>query len=322
MGFVFLDPAKTEAAEVMESPFDIAADLDTPVSAYVKLKPFKPCFLLESVENGERLARYSFLGLGARVTLELFPDRLAINGKSENKPTNAAEWLAMMRDALDRAPSLQPEIEGVPFNGGLVGTTGYDVVRFFEKLPPNRDERKGLVQAAYVAPESLLVFDHLTRRVALLHAGTERERQTLRTEIMKALRGGLDAPGKPGTFSRAEASMTEAEHAAAVVKGKAHIKAGDIYQLVLSVRFAGRHRPRSVSGLPRAAADESLALHVLLRARRPARRGLLARGAGALVRPNGVAAADRGHAAARNDGRADLAHERSCSPTRRKTPST
>ena len=54
----------------MESPFDIAADLDTPVSAYMKLKPFGPCFLLESVESGERLARYSFLDLGARLTLE------------------------------------------------------------------------------------------------------------------------------------------------------------------------------------------------------------------------------------------------------------
>ena len=224
----------------MESPFDIAADLDTPVSAYMKLKPFKPCFLLESVENGERLARYSFLGLGARLTLELFPDRLAVSGKSEKKPANAAEWLALMRHALHRAPALQPEIEGIPFNGGLVGTTGYDIVRFFEKLPPNRDERKGLAQAAYVAPESLLVFDHLTRRAALLHSGTERERQTLRAEVMKALRGGLDAPGKPGKFSHAEASMTEAEHAASVVKGKAHIKAGDIYQIVLSVRFAGR----------------------------------------------------------------------------------
>ena len=224
----------------MESPFDIAADLDTPVSAYMKLKPFKPCFLLESVENGERLARYSFLGLGARLTVELFPDRLAINGKGEKKPANAAEWLAMMRSVLNRAPTLQPEIEGIPFNGGLVGTTGYDIVRFFEKLPPNRDERKGLPQAAYVAPESLLVFDHLTRRVALLHSGTERERQALRAEIMKTLRGGLDAPGKPGQFSPAKASMTEAEHAASVVKGKAHIKAGDIYQIVLSVRFAGR----------------------------------------------------------------------------------
>jgi anthranilate synthase component 1 len=113
-------------------------------------------------------------------------------------------------------------------------------VRFFERLPPNRAERKGLPQAAYVAPESLLVLDHLTRRVALLHAGDERERQALRAAVIKALRGGLDAPDRPGKFSPAEASMTPQEHAASVLKAKSHIKAGDIYQIVLSVRFAGR----------------------------------------------------------------------------------
>ena len=152
----------------MESPFDIAADLDTPVSAYMKLKAFGPCFLLESVESGERLARYSFVGLGARLTLELYPDRLTIDGKRARRPAGAAEWLALMRDVLGRAPTLHPEIDGIPFNGGLVGTTGYDVVRFFERLPANAKELPGLPQAVYVAPESLLVFDHLTRRVALL----------------------------------------------------------------------------------------------------------------------------------------------------------
>ncbi len=90
----------------------------------------------------------------------------------------------MMRGALERAPLLKPQIDGIPFDGGLVGTTGYDVVRFFERLPPNRAERAGLPQAVYVAPESLLVFDHLTRRVALLHAGTERDRQALRTQVV------------------------------------------------------------------------------------------------------------------------------------------
>ena len=224
----------------MESPFDIAADLDTPVSAYMKLKAFGPCFLLESVESGERLARYSFVGLGSRITVELHADRLTIDGKAAKRPATAAEWLALMRDVLGRAPTLHPEIDGIPFNGGLVGTTGYDVVRFFERLPDNARELEGLPQAVYVAPESLLVFDHLTRRVALLHAGTESERQALRARVVKALRGGLDAPDKPGAFSQAAASMTEREFIAAVAAAKAHIKAGDIYQIVLSVRFSGR----------------------------------------------------------------------------------
>jgi anthranilate synthase component 1 len=224
----------------MESPFDIAADLDTPVSAYVKLKPFAPRFLLESVESGERLARYSFIGLGEALTLELYPNKLTVNGKAEKRPASAAEWLALMRGAMTRAPLLKPQIEDIPFDGGLVGTTGYDVVRFFERLPSNRAELDGLPQAVYVAPESLLVFDHLTRRVALLHSGNERDRQALRAQVVKALRGGLDAPGHTGHFSPAEGSMAERDYVNAVIKGKAHIKAGDIYQIVLSVRFAGR----------------------------------------------------------------------------------
>ena len=223
----------------MESPFDIAADLDTPVSAYMKLKPFKPRFLLESVESGERLARYSFIGLGEAITVELYPDRLEVDGELQRRPSNAAEWTAMMRGALERAPLLKPQIDGIPFDGGLVGTTGFDVVRFFEKLPPNHADLPGLPQAVYVAPESLLVFDHLTRRVALLHAGSESDRQALRAQVVRALRGGLEAPDRPGRFAPAVASMTEGEHAAAMLKGKTHIKAGDIYQIVLSVRFAG-----------------------------------------------------------------------------------
>jgi anthranilate synthase component 1 len=175
----------------MESPFDIAADLDTPVSAYMKLKPFGPCFLLESVESGERLARYSFVGLGARLTFELYPDRLTIDGESVTRPTNAAQWLALMRDTLQRAPTLQPEIDGIPFNGGLVGTTGYDVVRFFERLPANHRELDGLPQAVYVAPESLLVFDHLTRVALLPQARAERQACAPRS----GLRCGL-GPGK------------------------------------------------------------------------------------------------------------------------------
>jgi anthranilate synthase component 1 len=223
----------------MESPFDIAADLDTPVSAYMKLKAFKPRFLLESVESGERLARYSFIGLGEALTIELYPDRLIVDGKRAPRPADLDAWFTLMRGALERAPLLKPQLDDIPFDGGLVGTTGYDVVRFFERLPPNRAELKGLPQALYVAPSSLLVFDHLTRRVALLHAGSEEERQALRRDVVRALRGGLDAPDKPGRFTKAESSMTESEHHAAVVKGKAHIKAGDIYQIVLSVRFSG-----------------------------------------------------------------------------------
>ncbi len=289
----------------MESPFDIAADLDTPVSAYMKLGPFKPRFLLESVESGERLARYSFIGLGEALTLELYPDRLKIDGKAEKRPASAAEWLAMMRGALERAPLLKPQIEDVPFDGGLVGTTGYDVVRFFERLPPNHAELKGLPQAVYVAPESMLVFDHLTRRVALLHAGSERERQALRSQVdqsaarrlrrARAARQVLAGRGQHGRARlRERGRQRQGAH-----QGRRHLSDRAVRAL------RGPHRPRSVPDLPRTAAAESVAIHVLLRARRHyASPGSSPE---ALVRLSGRTrelAADRRHAAARAHARA------------------
>src|SRR5512134_2272506 len=102
----------------MESPFDIAADLDTPVSAYMKLKPFKPRFLLESVESGERLARYSFIGLGEAITIALYPDRLVVDGRPQKRPADLAEWFALMRGALHGAPLLKPQLDDIPFDGG------------------------------------------------------------------------------------------------------------------------------------------------------------------------------------------------------------
>lgn len=223
----------------MESPFDIAADLDTPVSAYLKLAPFEPCFLLESVESGERLARYSFVGLGAAMTVELYPDRLVVDGKACDRPEGPGAWQEMMRAMLARCPELAPAIDEIPFNGGLVGATGYDVVRFFERLPEVRSARPGQADAAYVAPRSMLVFDHLTRRVALLHAGPEHERQALRRDVIEALRGGV-GPSVEGSLSPPAASFAEADFLAAVDEAKNHIRAGDIYQIVLSVCFGGR----------------------------------------------------------------------------------
>ena len=227
----------------MQPPFDIAADLDTPVSAWLKLKAFKPQFLLESVEGGERLARYSFLGFGAGPSLELYHDRLFIGGTPAPRPATAAEWSAVLRQVLKDAPDLLPNIDGLPFTGGLVGAFGYDVVRYFERLPPNRAELPNLPQATLVAPASMLVFDHLTRRVALLHSGTERERRQLREEVIEALRGGIDERSDAGAprrgFSNAAASFDKADFMAAVGRCKAYIAAGDVFQIVMSVRFCG-----------------------------------------------------------------------------------
>ena len=165
----------------MKAPFDIAGDLDTPVSAYMKLAAFRPCFLLESVEGGERLGRYSFVGFGDRFEVKLDADGLHMGAKLQPRPGNAGDLLNQLRAALAAAPRPQPEFAGVPLAGGLVGFASYDVVRFFEHLPRRIATADGVPALHYVAPRSLLVFDHLTRSIALLHAGSAAERASLAT---------------------------------------------------------------------------------------------------------------------------------------------
>ena len=225
----------------MKPPFDIAADLDTPVSAYLKLAPFRPRFLLESVEGGERLARYSFIGFGDCLEVRLDAAGLVVGGVHSPRPRSKLEFLDALRGALARAPRPLPEVPGVPLLGGLVGYTAYDAVRYFERVPGRSLDSTQTPHAHYVAPRSLLVFDHLTRTVALLHDGSEAERQSLRREVIRALRGAVPAILTPGRFSPAIPSLTEGDHAVRVRRVQEYIASGDVYQLVLASRFEGRH---------------------------------------------------------------------------------
>jgi anthranilate synthase component 1 len=224
----------------MKPPFDIAADLDTPVSAYLKLSALSPRYLLESVEGGERLARYSFLGFGGALEVRMQSDGLQVGKKRLPRPADRDEYLEALRGALALAPRPLPVVEGLPFAGGLVGVTGYDVVRLFERLPNTVIAQSEIPDAAFVATSSTLVFDHLTRRVALLHDGPEEERQNLRREVIGLLRGPVPGNGKDVRIGDAVAGMSNVQYAERVAACKEYIAAGDIYQIVLSVLFKGR----------------------------------------------------------------------------------
>ncbi len=224
----------------MQAPFDIAADLDTPVSAFLKLGPLKPRYLLESVEGGERLARYSFLGFGEALEIRMTADGLTIDGQSHPRPESQHAYLGALREALALCPRPKPDAEELPFMGGLVGVSGYDVVRLFEKLPRSSEPQTNVPDAAFFATSSLLVFDHLTRRVALLHDGPEYERQRLRREVIERLRGPIPKQEVPVETSAPDASLSEQEFCERVEACKEYIASGDIYQIVLSVLFKGR----------------------------------------------------------------------------------
>jgi len=222
----------------LQARFDIAGDLDTPVSAFMKLRAFDPCFLLESVEGGERLGRYSFVGFGETLQVRLDAGGLVVGEERRPLPRSAPELLAALRSALARAPQPQPEA-GVPLAGGLVGYAAYDVVRYFEHLPARL--RADVPALHYAAPRSVLVFDHLTRGIALLHAGSDAERAALRREVVRALHGALPNGARRGRYSPPLSAFAREAYLEGVRRTQEHIAAGDVYQLVLASRFGGRH---------------------------------------------------------------------------------
>jgi anthranilate synthase component 1 len=226
----------------MQQPFDIAADLDTPVSAYLKLAPLAPRFLLESVEGGERLGRYSFIGFGETLDMSIGDGRFQVGDRSEVLPKDRDALLGAFRRVLADVRRPEPEVPGLPFGGGLVGVTGFELADRFDGRDAD-SPGDGAHQARYMAPASILAFDHVSRRVALLHAGPDSDRAALRREVVELLRGPLPKRNGGGADSRhsaPEPSLTRSDFLEGVERVQGHIAAGDVYQLVLSIRFEGR----------------------------------------------------------------------------------
>lgn len=223
----------------MQPPFDIAADLDTPVSAFLKLKPLGAWFLLESVERGEQVARFSFLGMGSALDIRFNAGALAVNGAERPVGAGRDALLEALRDGLREAPALTPRCADIPFRGGLVGYADFDLAHQLLDFPENTTVRDYYPRAAYMAPRSLLVFDHLTRRLALLHAGAEAERTDMRREITAALRGAAPPPAPRTACSPAVPGLARNEYMELVYAAKGKIRDGEIFQVVLANRFAG-----------------------------------------------------------------------------------
>ena len=145
------------------------------------------------------------------------------------------------------------------------------------------------------------MFDHLTRGVALAACRQrERAQRVAQAKWCRRCAARFPPATSASAIRRPIGSLSEAEFIQGVHRTKEYIAAGDVYQLVLSVRFAGAVRAGAVRDLSRAATAESLAVHVLLRSRRLRRRRLLARSAREAVARPRADAADRGHAAARS----------------------
>lgn len=215
----------------------LLADLETPVTAYLKLaEKATPSFLLESVEAGKR-GRYSIIGIGAKHTYRLHQGVYSIDGV----PTPTSDPLRSLYEAIHRPTQTDPELP--PFWGGAVGYIAYDLIRAYERLPNLKPDLLGVPDLLFIEPEMVLVFDSLKQLMHLVCPAREEERQSAMQRLEAAerqLRGPL--PGVPGErpTRRTEfvANLSQADYEAMVQKSLEYIRAGDVFQVVPSLRLS------------------------------------------------------------------------------------
>ncbi len=240
----------------------ILADMETPVSAFYKLMPNNYAFLLESVEGGETLARYSFLGTqpsmlfhskGHQVTIEDLATGETISQACED-PLRALEEMLQ---------NYQPvEIEDLPqFHGGAVGYMSYDMVRFVEELPDSTEDDLQLPDCFFMITETILVFDHVNHQIkvvanarvngdvdaayadAVANIEALVEKLTAVSEV-QLTDNNDDRQGQPANPApELQSNFTKDAYEAVVQRAKTYIAAGDIIQVVPSQRLS---RPVSV----------------------------------------------------------------------------
>ena len=217
---------------------EVAADLETPVSAYLKVARGDYSFLLESVEGGERLARYSFIGTE--------PYRVLRTGAGDP----GGDPLLQIEEELRRYQLVT--VPGLPrFHGGAVGYLAYEVAQYYEKLPVPDADPQGLPESVFMFTDTLLVFDHLQHNIKVVsHARLDGDieasyRQAtwkieeLVARLAKPLAQLPYSVVKSGSADRSLTSnTTEEQFKRKVEKAKEYIRKGDTYQIQVSQRFA------------------------------------------------------------------------------------
>ena len=231
----------------------ILADLETPVAAFIKLVGDGDGFLLESVEHGERWSRYSFVGRNPRGTLTLRNGVLHSTGTIPASVPLDKGMLAAMEELLRiyRAP-LFPDLP--PLQGGLMGHLGYDVVREIEQLPNIPHDDRDLPDASISVIGSLAAFDHWRQRVYLLEsvpvagltddeinqaydAAVVRVHEAVADISRPLAYVAVEPPVAGDVLPETRSSMPNGRYQKAVEVAKEYIRAGDIFQVVLSQRF-------------------------------------------------------------------------------------
>jgi len=231
---------------------EVAADLDTPVSAFMKLHRRGQGFLLESVEGGDRWGRYSVLGTDPLLTVRASADGLQVHERDGKRRSIEGDPLDALSAVLE--PFRTADVEGLSrFGGGFVGYLAYDLVRTVERLPVDTVDDLGVADIAGLVTDSFILFDNVTHtmkvvalarvepaadRAAVDEAYAEAVARIDRTvEQLRTERPELPAHATRD-FVAPKSNLTPDEYGAAVERAREYIRAGDIIQVVLSQRFA------------------------------------------------------------------------------------
>jgi len=230
---------------------EIMADMDTPVTAFLKINDGRYSFLLESIEGGEKWARYTFLGSSPSVVVRSSGNIVEVlaEGK-ETERIETDEPLSVVRKLMARYRPVH--IEGLPrFFGGAVGYFGYDMVRHFEHLPTDKPAIIGGWDSLFLITDTIIIFDTMSQKIKVVsnaHLEGDVAPEAAYAEAaakIEAIIRRLRAPLPPLTTTPASGAVSFVSNISreafedSVNRAKEYVRAGDIIQVVLSQRFSG-----------------------------------------------------------------------------------
>jgi len=224
----------------------IIADEETPVSVFRKLRKGESyCFLLESVEKGAIMGRYSFIGVNPGEVIRFSGGKAAVMSQDGNREYNAPEGPMVFLREYMKTYSV-PSVTDVPLSGGAIGYLGYDIVKYFEDIPDPCKEPGVFPEGIMMLADSLVVFDHIKKTISVIANSLIRDenREQAQKDALQKIESIKLKLRQPHTsapeFSVKDrdipfsSNITREQFMSSVVKAKEYIKEGEIFQVVLS----------------------------------------------------------------------------------------
>lgn len=245
---------------------EVYADMETPISLFKRFSTEKACFLLESVEGGEKWARYSFIGRDPFLALKAVGGKVYITGKEGEERVEEGNPVKVLQQLMERYRG--PDLPELPrFNGGAVGFFGYDLIRHYEQLPQVPQDDLELPECHFLFVDEVLAFDHLKQKILIIvnvhtdgnidrnyYSAVERIKDIYR-EILSS-RWKINDNVKPefsggSSIAAITGNIGRQQYCENVEQAKEYIRNGDIFQVVLSQRLS-TEAPRDLFNVYRA----------------------------------------------------------------------